>query len=149
MVKGFGAAVMVKDSRGLERRAEGGRALVESLNSLAALSGLSAERSEEARKLASWVEEFLNDAKSLYGTVLSNPAAMTPEMQGRMKDLAARTDTIKASLQGAKDRFSKDLHEQLSALEARSAKQRWIALVVFGITLGLAGGIVNMTRRRA
>src|SRR5215471_15576601 len=107
-VKGFSDAVMVQDASGLDRAGEEGRHVVESLNTLASVSGLAAERVTEARRLASSVQQFLNDAKSIYGTVLTNPAAMTPEMQGRNKDLAARTDTIKASLQTAADQFSKD-----------------------------------------
>ena len=149
MVKGFSDAVMVQDASGLERAAGDGRHVVENLNSLAGLSGLSPERAEEARKQASAVEQFLNDAKSIYGAVLASPANMTPDMQGRMRDLAARTDTIKASLLGAKDQFSKDLREQLSGLESRSARQRWIALLVFGMTLALACTIVNLTIRRS
>ncbi|MGD0301109.1 MAG: methyl-accepting chemotaxis protein, partial [Bryobacteraceae bacterium] len=151
MVKGFSDAVMVQDASGLAHAAEDGRRVVENLNTLASVTGLSAQRSEDVRKLAASVEQYVNDAKSIYGAVLANPANMTADMQERMKGLAARNDTIKTSLQAAKEESSKDLRDKLSAVQASSARQRWLALVVFGITgitLVLAGVIVNLTIRR-
>jgi methyl-accepting chemotaxis protein len=148
MVKGFSDAVMVQDASGLDHAVEDGRRVAETLNTLAAVAGLSSHRSDEVRKLASSVEQFVNDAKSIYGAVLSNPANMTADMQDRMKGLAGRTDTIKASLQAAKEQSSKDLRDQLSAVQSSSARQRWMALLVFGVTLVLAGVIVNLTIRR-
>jgi methyl-accepting chemotaxis protein len=148
MVKGFSDAVMVPDASGLDHAAEDGRRVAQTLNTLAGMAGLSAQRSDEVRKLASSVEQFVNDAKSIYGAVLSNPANMTADMQDRMKGLAVRTDSIKASLQEAKERSSKDLHDQLSVVQSNSARQRWLALAVFGVTLVLAGVIVNLTIRR-
>jgi methyl-accepting chemotaxis protein len=61
--------------------------------------------------------------------------------------LAGRTDTIKASLQAAKEQSSKDLRDQLSLVQSNSATQRWLALGLFGVTLLLAGVIVNLTIR--
>jgi methyl-accepting chemotaxis protein len=148
MVKGFSDAVMVQDASGLAHAAEDGRRVVENLNTLASVTGLSAQRFEDVRKLAASVEQYVNDAKSIYGAVLANPANMTADMQERMKGLAARNDTIKTSLQAAKEESSKDLRDKLSAVQASSARQRWLALVVFGITLVLAGVIVNLTIRR-
>jgi hypothetical protein len=109
MVKGFSDAVMVQDASGLAHAAEDGRRVVENLNTLASVTGLSAQRFEDVRKLAASVEQYVNDAKSIYGAVLANPANMTADMQERMKGLAARNDTIKASLQTAKEQASKDL----------------------------------------
>src|SRR5579863_3553880 len=145
MVKGFSDAVMVQDASGLAHAGEDGRRVVENLNTMASVNGLAVQRCEEVRKLAASVEQYVNDAKSIYGAVLANPANMTADVQERMKGMAARNDTIKASLQAAKEQASKDLHDQLSAVQSSSARHRWLALLVFGITLVLAGGIVNLT----
>jgi len=149
MVKGFSDAVLVQDASGLERAAEEGRKVIDGLNTLAAIKGLSADRSEEAGKLASSVDRYLADARNTYGTLLANPANMTAETQVQMRDLAARSDALKASLADEKARFSKDLHEQLGAVQAHSAEQRRLALALFGCTLLIAAVIVNLTIRRS
>jgi len=134
--------------REIRNPAEDGQRVVGSLNGIASVAGIAPQRAEEVRKLATSVGEFVNDAKSIYGSVLSNPANMTSDMQERMKGLAGRTTTIKASLAAAKDQASKDLHDQLSNVQSSSARQRWVDLIVFGVTLILAGVIVNLTIRR-
>ncbi len=149
MVKGFGDAVMVQDAAALDRAAEEGRRVVEGLSAVAAIPGLAPGRRAEATKLASGVEGLLGDARSLYGSVLANPASMTAEVQERMRGLAARTDEAKNSLQAIKDRLSRDLRQQLGESQQRSAQQRWVALLLFGITLVVAGFLVNLTIRRA
>jgi hypothetical protein len=149
VVKGFGDAVLTQDSSGLERAAEEGRRVVESLRAIADIKGLPAARSGAARELASAAERYLGDARSLYGSVLANPANMTAETQEKMRALASRTDEIKASLQAGKSQFSGDLRQQLGEVQQRSAQQRWLALLLFGISLAVAGVLVNVTIRRA
>jgi methyl-accepting chemotaxis protein len=149
MVKGFSDAVMTQDASAVERASADGKQVVSDLKTMAGIDGLSAERAEEAGKLASSVDQFVGDAKTVYGTVLANPASMTGEMQDRMRDLATRTDAIKTSLQQTKERCSKDLHEKLSAVEQSSAQQRWLSLMLFAGTLVVAGVIVSLTIRRS
>ena len=149
MVKGFSDAVMTQDASGVERSAEDGRQVVESLRGLANVEGLTAERREGAGRLAASVDQFVAEAKAVYGAVLANPASMTAEMQERMRGLATRTEGIKGSLEKLQAACSGDLRGQLGDLQAASARQRWLALVVFGVTLALACGIVHLTIRRS
>jgi len=149
MVKGFSDAVLVQDASGLERATGEGHKVTEGLQAIATIKGLSPERAEEAAKLASSVDRYLADARNTYGTLLANPANMNAETQSRMRDLAASSDSLKASLAEEKARFSKDLHEQLGVLQAHSAQQRWLALALFGCTLLIAAVIVNLTIRRS
>jgi len=149
MVKGFSDAVMTQDAAGLERATEDGRFVVTSLKEVAAVPGLARERADEASKLASSLERFTSDAKTVYAAVLANPASMMGENQERMRDLASRTDSIKASLRTAREQSAKDLHSQLGSLRRSSAQGRWLALGVFGVTLALAGIIVTLTIRRS
>ena len=149
MVKGFSDAVMTQDASGIDKASEEGRQVTASVNSLAAIAALSAARRDEMGKLALSIDQFLNDARSIYSTVLANPASMTPEMQERMRGLAARTQEIKASLEKLKTQCSTDLRQQLSDVQDGSARQRWLALLVFAITLALASVIVNLTIRRS
>jgi len=148
MVKDFSDAVMTQDASGLERAAQDGKSVVDGMQVTAAIPGLPSPRADEAKRLASAVQQFLTDAKDVYGSILANPASMT-EMQSRMRDLASRTEVLKASLQVAKEQSSQDLRTELGSLQQSSARQRWVALVVFAITLIVAGGIVNLTIRRS
>jgi methyl-accepting chemotaxis protein len=149
MVKGFSDAVVVQDTSGLDRAAEDGRAVAASLKAIAAIPDLSKVRTGEASKLASAVPQYLTDAVATYGTILSNPSAMTPEMQGRMRDLASSNDSMKAGLQSLKDGCSGDLRQQLAVVQQNSTRARWLALAVFGVTIVVSTVIVNLTIRRA
>ncbi len=65
-----------------------------------------------------------------------------------MHELAQRTTDLYQALNQATREFSQDLHQQLSAVQAQSAEQRMIALVVFGITLVITAVLVDFTIRR-
>jgi Methyl-accepting chemotaxis protein (MCP) signalling domain len=148
-IKAFGDAVLVQDASGVGRASEDGKQALQGLQKIARLAGLSRERAGQAGKLATSMEQFLSDARRIYGTVLANPANMSSEMQDRMRDLATRTDSIKASLANLKEQTGRDLRDQLGTAQKRSAEQRWLALLMFAITLVVAGILVNLTIRRA
>jgi Methyl-accepting chemotaxis protein (MCP) signalling domain len=148
-VKGFGDAVVVQDASGLDRAAQDAQSVVASLKTIASISGLSSDRQNQSTKLASAVQQFASDARATYGNMLANPANMTSEAQDRMRDLASRTDGLRASLQKMKQGFSQDLHAQLTESQSASVKQRWVALFLLLGTLAVAFVIVNLTIRRA
>lgn len=148
-LKGFGDAVLVQDASALDRAGEEGKHTVDELRAIADIAGLPTERANEARNLGASIEQFISDARKLYGTALANPANMNSEMQGHMRDLATRTEALKSSLANLKEQSSRDLHDQLGAVGKRSAQQRWLALLMFAITLAVAGVLVNVTIRRA
>ncbi len=147
-VRAFSDAVVMQDASGLERAVQEGNTTVEDLRAVASIPELSTERAGEANQLAAVVEKFLLDAQSTYRKVVASPANLTPENQERTRALAERTKEISKRLTAAKDQFSNDLYEQLSALESHSIRQRWGALMVFGITLLIAAYMVNLTIHR-
>src|SRR5258708_28427545 len=147
-IKNLRDAVLIQDSDGLRHAGEDGFRAGVSLRAVAAIRGLAPERSAQVLKLAGLIEQFLVDARGTYGSLLSSPMNLSQETQERMQRLAYRTDVLKASLKSVKDQFSSDLHGQLGVVRVRSAQQRWAAAVVFGLTLLLAGGLVNLTIHR-
>jgi len=149
MVKGFGDAIITQDKDGLDRAGADGQKTVETLQSIAAIPGLSAERSAEAQRLSSATGQLLADARSLYGSILANPANMNAQAQEQMRGIASRTDELKASLTKTKELLSQDLQNQLSAVGESSAKQRWVALFLFAGTLIVAAVVVSLTIRRS
>ena len=147
-IKNFSDAVLIQDSGGLRRAGEDGFNAVVNLRRVAALRGLSTERSGQVLELAGAIEQFLVDARGTYGVMLSSPGNVSQETQERMRRLASRTKVLQASLKSTNDQFSSDMHGQLGVVRARSAQQRWVAALVFGLTLMIAGAVVNLTIRR-
>ncbi len=147
MAKALADAVIVQDASGLDRAAEDGQQAVAGLNAVGAIPGLAAERSAEARRLASAVDQLLAESRSTYGAAMTG--TLTSTTQDQMRALASRNKEIRASLTQLKDRLASDLKQQLSTLEEASASQSLSTLIVFAVTLVVAGAIVHMTIRRS
>ena len=147
-VKGFSDAVVVQDASGLERALRDGQQATDALKSISGMAGISADRVNAVRKLATSLESLLGDARSIYGTFLSNPADMSSAVQDRMRGLATRMEGAKSTLQQNKDAFSKELQAELKEVESRSARQRTAALAVFLFALLLSAIVVTVTIRR-
>lgn len=147
MVKGFGDAVVMQDTSALDRAAVDGQQAVAGLRAVASIPGISAERSAEAGRLASSINTLLADAENIYRDVLKGAA--TPESQEKMRSLASRISEIKAGVTESKTHFAADLQQQLNGLESSSARQGMFSLVVFLVTLFVAGGIVHLTIQRS
>jgi methyl-accepting chemotaxis protein len=148
-VKGFSDAVLTHDASALQRATQDGQSALNNLNAIVSVADLPAERTVEARKLISSIGDFLADAQNNYGGIVTNPASLTPDTERRIRELAARADTLKASLQREKDTFSRDLQEHLHAIQTTSVHERWFALALFGSTLAIAFVIVSLTIRRS
>ncbi|MDQ2773753.1 MAG: response regulator [Acidobacteriota bacterium] len=146
-IRGFNQAVILQSAPDLEQAVEEGRATVSTLNAAAGIAGLSPQRSNQTKQLAKRAREFLKDAGETYDEVRENPTGVTPEMQAHMRALAERTAALYQALSGATQDFSQDLHQQLSAVQVQSEKQRTLALIVFGITLVVTVVLVNFTIR--
>ena len=149
MLKGFGDAVITQDKDGLAHAAEDGSQAVQELKATAAIGGLAPERSAEARRLEQAVQQLMDDARGTYGAVLANPQNMSAEIQAKIRGIAGRNDEIKSALAKAKAQFSEDLDQKLSAVQRASFHQRWLAMIVFGITILVAAVIVHITIRKS
>ena len=149
MLKGFGDAVITQDAAGLDHASEDGGQAVEQLKAVAAIPGLSPERADGAVRLANNVQQLLTDARSTYGAVLANPQNMPADAPAKIRGIAGRNAQIKAALAKSKTEFSEDLDRKLNALERRSVQQRWLAMIVFGITIVVAAVIVHVTIKRS
>lgn len=150
VLKGFGDAVIMQDSAGLDRAADQGRRAIEKLKAIAAIRGLAPERTVEAEKLGAGVAQLLEDARSAYSGVLANPQSMgSAGTQEKIRALAARNDEIKAGLTHAKEQLSADLDQRLKSVSNASTHQRWLALLVFAITILVSAVIVQITIRRS
>jgi len=149
MLKGFGDAVITQDPAALGRAGDDGGLAAQELKGLAAIQGLAPERLVEAQKLATSVQQLLDDARTTYGAVLANPQNMSADIQEKIRGMATRNGEIKASLAKAKTEFSEDLKQRLSAMQQSSVHQRWLAMILFGVTILVAAVIVHITIRRS
>ncbi len=148
MLKGFGDAVITQDKDGLSRAADDGGQAVQELKAVGAIPGLAPERGAEAQRLATNVQQLLEDARDTYGAVLADPQKMAT-LQDKIRSIAGRNDEIKTALAKLKTQFSEDLDQKLSSLRRGSAQQRWLAMMVFGATILVAAVIVHITIRRS
>ena len=148
-IKSFSDAVLTQDSSALDRAAEDGRSVVESLNAVATIRGLPGARVSQVKQLSASIAQLFADAQNTYRGVLANPAGMNADIQAHMRDLASSTDALKAELQQVKTAFSKDLQNELTGLARRSAAQQRLSWALLVGTLIVAGVIVNLTIRRS
>jgi hypothetical protein len=147
-VKNFQDAVVLQDVSAVSHGTEEGKTVLASLKAVAAINGLATERLSEVRSISADFEAYLSEAQNVYGAIARDPSSMTA-MQARIRELAERTDVLKASLHGATESCSRDLKEELGVIEATSSHQRWLALTLFFATLVLAAVIVSLTIRRS
>ena len=85
------------------------------------------------------VEQFLRETQETYAEALASPNEMTTAVQESMRELASKTETLNRSLEELDQRSSTDLSQQLTVLQVRSERARWLVLVMFGATLVVAG----------
>jgi methyl-accepting chemotaxis protein len=150
MVKGFGDAVIMQDQSALDRAAEDGRQSAAALNAIAQIPALPAQRVQAVSAAARNLDQLLADARQTYSGFLGAGAAgMTPDLQDKMRSMAARTEETKAALAGFTEQFSTDLRQELSTSTANSAQHRVISVSVFFATLLLAGIIVHLTIQKS
>ncbi len=148
-VKSFSDAVVTQDTSAVARGTQDGESAASLINSIAGIENVPQDSAADCRKLGAAIAAFVSDAGTTYGTIAGNPASMTPEMQSKIRELAAKTDELKGSLQRTKTAFSSSLQEKLSATQKGSARQRWLALMLFASTLLIASVIVTLTIRRS
>jgi methyl-accepting chemotaxis protein len=147
MVKGFADAVVMQDASGLDRASESGVQAAAALRSVAAIPGLGMERIAAAATLAKQLDRLLGEARNTYGAVLTG--SMSADTRDQMRALAASTEQAGAALIKTKEQLARDLHQRLTSMEDHSARESWLALGVFLVTLAIAGAIVHLTIRRA
>jgi len=148
MVKEYRDAVVIQDASALTRGTDEGQHVIETLRALAAIEPRGTERARTANELVPMVERLVGDSNKTYAEALVNPSEMTTAVQRSMRELAARTGIVSASLEQMDQRSSNDLSQQLTALQVRSRRNRWLTLAMFAATLVVASVLVNVTIRR-
>ncbi|PWU04754.1 MAG: hypothetical protein C5B51_16190 [Terriglobia bacterium] len=149
MVKDYADAVVMEDPAGLEHGAQEGSRVLECLRAEASISGLGEDRARILKQLAASVEQFLTDAGSTYSLGLNPDTMRQPAVPEAMAEMAARTKALEFELKQAERRIATALRQELQTLQTRSARLRWVLLLVFGTTLSLAAILVNFTIRRS
>ncbi len=148
-VQYFGDAVVLHDLSEFASADEQGRLAVASLRAVAAIQGLSRERRAEATDLAVTVNRFLAEARLTYRPLAAGSRETPAGVQERVAELVRRAKSIEASLQRARERSSGALKDQLTFLQGRSARMRWLGLVAFALSLLISAALVNLTIRRS
>ncbi len=148
-VRAFRDAVVMQDAPALDRALLEGATTVDDLKSAGAMPHLSSERRREVRGLTEEVEQFLLDAKEVYGPAVENSSGLPARLQQKIIGLADRTRQIQERLRLLKEASSADLEARLTGVTEDSRKQRIVNLIVFGLTVVLAAVFVNLTIHKA
>jgi methyl-accepting chemotaxis protein/methyl-accepting chemotaxis protein-1 (serine sensor receptor) len=149
MRKGFQDAVLVEDASALEQAEQEGTAAADALEAAAKLPGLEARRADTLKALVTATRTVARDARSSYAAMIGAGANLSPEMMRATRELAARMDGLGKELQTARETLAADLRGNLEGALASSARQRWVALVLFLCSLGIATVVVTLTVRRS
>jgi signal transduction histidine kinase/CheY-like chemotaxis protein len=148
-VQAFRDVVVMQDLPSLERAKVEGQKAIADLNRVAGLKGLPAERSRNASALASRLERFFKEATAVYGQLARNPDNVDESSQTELRALASETQSLKTEVESLAGGCAQDLEALLSGVSERSRQQRWLALLVFALTVVVAAIIVNITINRA
>ncbi len=144
-IRAYHDAVVTQDEPALDLGGEAATQTAEFLGKLAALSGIRFDRAARARELRSAIEQFSSDAEQIYGPAIDSTVEIPPALQEQMRKLAERTEKLKVALAEYRALSAADLSSSLRGLSQDSRRQRYIALLVFAITVLLASFIVNFT----
>ncbi len=149
LVNAYSDTIVIEDLSGLDRAAVEGRRMVESLRSIGATRGIPGQRTSSARRLTGDLTEFLAEAHAAYGSSPPYRTGKTPELQGRLQRLVLRTTILKEGIESLANGLSSDLQQRMDELRSRSAAMRVFIPCIFGVTMGLAITLVNLTVRRS
>ena len=147
-MKGFSDAVVIQDAAALRHATADGRQALECLRTMTALDGLPPAHGAEAARLTTALADFLAEAGTAYHSAAGRPE-MTRPTQLHMLELAARSMTLKTRLGQLRAQVSVALQENLRTVQARSRRDRWLSLLLFGTTLLVSAILVSWTIRRA
>jgi methyl-accepting chemotaxis protein len=148
-IKGFSNAIILQDAAALDRPARDGASAVEILHHIGSFRGLPPERLREIGGLARAVADLLRESESAYRSALSDPANVSPELQGKLGEVSSRIEAAEKQMQAAGQSLSQELSDELRLIQSHTARQRLIALLVCLLTMFTAGSIMHVTIRRS
>jgi methyl-accepting chemotaxis protein len=149
MTKAFSDAVMVEDGEGLEKAEREGKLIATELEKAAGLPGLDGNRRGEMRTLSEKLGALAVDSRATYQLMVGAGRNINEDTQRQVRELAERTKAVKDAVSRMRHSISSDLQQNLAESAASSARQRWIALGTFLLTLCVAGVAVWLTIRRS
>jgi len=149
MIKLYRDAVMTEDGGPLDQAKEESAHIVEGLRAVSALPGLSSDLARPVSELAAAISALGADADSTYRRIAASKGNMDSLLQASLKDLSGRIEKASESLAVLVRKSAEDLHGEVEAAAKESARQRWISLIVFLLTLTVSAAVVNLTIRRA
>lgn len=144
-VKLYADATLTFDSSSLAKGHEAGKAVTAKLKKMALLP-LPRARGRKVKELAAAMEKYASTAALAYPKVLAS--AETPEVQAKLKELKDATPDLKKQLHEQRESLTKELQSEMAGVGGRASRQRWLSLLLFALTLAVAGAIANETIRR-
>jgi two-component system, NtrC family, sensor kinase len=141
----YGGAVTTGDWSGIDHAAAEGRAVIESLDAVDALAGVSSARLASTRSIRAAASRFLSGAGILTGITAAQRDTWGARPIDHLTALAPEKDRIESTLAALDQGFSADLLERMEYLRASSVRMRVLMPALFCATLLLATVLVHLT----
>ena len=146
-VKAFREAVVTEEKQGLLSGVSEGLHAARLLRNLAGLLK-GQPRAATASQLAADVEQFTQEAGTIYGELVNHPYEAATRTDIATRGMAARTADLAARVRDMRERLSRDLKEELAQQRSRSIAVRWMGLVILLLTMAVSTVLVNWTIRK-
>jgi len=148
MTRGFADALMLEDAAALERAEKEGKDTAALFEQAAAYTGLGADRAAALRELAASVRVLASSARTAYLPMVGSGGKFTDAMQQDSRAVAATTDRVKQAIDRTREGLAADLRDTLATQVRSSARQRWVNIAVFLLSLAAAAAVVFFAIRR-
>lgn len=149
MVKMHRDGMLTEDTGLLDTARQEGDRMVDDLRAMSVLPDLAPERSSAVASLLSDSQALVAQADNTYRAAAGAHGNLTDSIQTNLRETAQKSDAIKERVDRLVTATADDLKVELNDAAAKTRRQRWIGMVVFLLTLGIAGIVVQQTIQRA
>jgi len=143
--KGFEDAVVLGEADLLAAADEAGRRSLASLQKIASLDGVDAERRSDARGLAADMEGFAAAARPVYAKLAAGATDDgAAELRARAADLAARSAALTARLDKLVRALQGDMRTELRGIEEADRGRQLAGAAALAVVLAIAAGMAAL-----
>ena len=146
----YSDAVLIGDHANIDKAYQKARQVQEALNRIIGLPGLSPEKKDATRQLRERLKDFRQAALTAYTALVNEfeKENLTSFSSPEAEHLAIETEELKKGLADLNESFSKALEAELTQINRRTFRQRYINVALFlVIILCLSVGVFFMITR--
>jgi methyl-accepting chemotaxis protein len=148
LTKSYSDAVVLQDASALARADEAAAAVRAALHASEEALAADPARHDEVVELEGRFASLTERSRSVYATMASGGATVSPDMQSQMAGLAQENKSMEAALAQLQTDLSGDFRAQLESVTAWTNRQRLFGISLFLVVAVCAGLLTLMVERR-